>query len=220
MLYGSGCRKAYLFVHGKCGCKEEAGAFAGIAVPAGYAVLGIDLPGHGERSSVPSPLLPWLAVPELRSAMEYLRGSYTDISVRANSIGAWFSMLAFGNARLSKALFVSPVTDMSSLIDKMMKAQGVSPEKLCTAREIPSPSGDALRYDYYLYAKEHTGDKLEWDTPTSVLYAGKDELVSRAETDAFIARSGAALTVFDNGGHWFHTEEELAFLDRWTRENI
>ena len=49
---------------------------------------------------------------------------------------------------------------------------------------------------------------------------GKDELVSRVKQTLLLPAAVAALTVFDNGGHWFHTGEELAFLDRWTRENI
>ena len=40
VLYGEPCDRAWLFVHGKCGFKEEAEAFAGIACPAGLGVGG------------------------------------------------------------------------------------------------------------------------------------------------------------------------------------
>lgn len=41
VLYGDAAEKAYLFVHGQCGCKEEGLAFAEIACPAEYQVLAI-----------------------------------------------------------------------------------------------------------------------------------------------------------------------------------
>ncbi|MCQ2355562.1 MAG: alpha/beta hydrolase [Methanocorpusculum sp.] len=37
------------YVHGLCGCKEEAESFSGIVYPRGWQVLSPDLPGHGER---------------------------------------------------------------------------------------------------------------------------------------------------------------------------
>ena len=49
LLYGEESRKVYLYVHGKMGCKEEALPFAELACPAGYQVLAVDLPEHGER---------------------------------------------------------------------------------------------------------------------------------------------------------------------------
>lgn len=49
MVYGAPGEKGYIFVHGQNGYKEEAEAFAKNAVPAGYQVLSIDLPEHGER---------------------------------------------------------------------------------------------------------------------------------------------------------------------------
>ena len=49
VLYGEPSEKGYLFIHGQGGNKEEAAAFAEIANPAGYQVMGIDLPEHGAR---------------------------------------------------------------------------------------------------------------------------------------------------------------------------
>lgn len=65
LLYGKESRKVYLYVHGKMGCKEEALPFAELACPAGYQVLAVDLPEHGERKGSSEKLLPWVAVPEL-----------------------------------------------------------------------------------------------------------------------------------------------------------
>ena len=32
---------------------------------------------------------------------------------------------------------------------------------------------------------------------------------------AFANNCGADLTVMENGEHWFHTEEQMKFLDEW-----
>ena len=66
LLIGEPSHKVYLYVHGKMGSKEEALAFAEQACPAGYQVLAIDLPEHGERKNGPERLLPWVVVPELQ----------------------------------------------------------------------------------------------------------------------------------------------------------
>ena len=31
----------------------------------------------------------------------------------------------------------------------------------------------------------------------------------------FANKAGATLTVMEGGEHWFHTEEQMEFLDRW-----
>ncbi len=33
----------------------------------------------------------------------------------------------------------------------------------------------------------------------------------------FTNKSKANLTVMENGEHWFHTEEQMKFLDNWIR---
>ena len=44
VLYGERSRRAYLYLHGKNGCKEEAERFAATDCEAGWQVLAIDLP--------------------------------------------------------------------------------------------------------------------------------------------------------------------------------
>ena len=78
LLYGKESRKVYLYVHGKMGCKEEALPFAELACPAGYQVLAVDLPEHGERSGSSEKLLPRVAgwkrsIPMLQSVGRMFR---------------------------------------------------------------------------------------------------------------------------------------------------
>jgi len=36
---------------------------------------------------------------------------------------------------------------------------------------------------------------------------------------AFAAEHRAGLTVMEDGGHWFHTEARMRFLDNWIRSS-
>ena len=92
VLYGEPCENVWLFIHGKLGCKEEGEAFAAIACPSGVQVLSVDLPEHGARKEMRDAFNPWTVVPELQSVMAYLQMRWKKVSLRANSIGAFFSM--------------------------------------------------------------------------------------------------------------------------------
>ena len=109
LLVGEKSDKVFLFVHGMHGQKEEALAFAEVAVQKGYQVLGIDLPV--ERK-------PWEVLPLLNEVRDYLYLNWKSVSIRANSIGSWFSLLAFQGKEVEKALFVSPLLDMKKFIEK------------------------------------------------------------------------------------------------------
>lgn len=214
LIIGEASEKVWLFVHGKMGCKEEALAFGALACPAGWQVVGVDLPEHGSRKDAPEKLLPWTAVPELQSVYRALEQRWRRIGLRANSIGAWLSMLALQEQNIDRALFVSPVVDMENLIGTMMTWAGVTEEELRQKGEIPTQFGETLSWEYLCWAREHP---VRWTAPTEILYAGGDTLTSRAVIGAFAAKSGGSLTVMENGEHWFHTEEQLRFLQEWER---
>lgn len=212
LLCGAEAERAYLFVHGRHGCKEEARDFAEIVCPNGWQVLSIDMPEHGARRGEAGTFDPWHAVPELRAVMAWARRRWRAVSLRATSIGAWFSMLAFAPEPPERSLFVSPVLDMAALIRTMMGWAGVTEAELEDRGEIPTDFGETLSWRYYQYAKAHPIQR--WSGPTAILYAGGDTLTSRETVDAFAARFGCGLTVMEDGEHWFHTEEQLAVLRR------
>ncbi len=217
LVIGEEAREAYLFVHGKMGCKEEAAAFAEVACPAGFQVVGIDLPEHGARKGSEEKLLPWTAVPEIQRVYRAMRRRWQRVSVRANSIGAWLSMLALQNEDAAKALFVSPVVDMENLIGNMMTWAGVTEEELERRGEIPTGFGETLSWNYLCWVREHP---VRWRTPTEILYGEKDDLTPRPVIEAFAAENGSGLTVMEGGEHWFHTEEQLRFLRTWEEKAV
>ena len=52
------------------------------------------------------------------------------------------------------------------------------------------------------------------------MHALQDTLISRQTVDMFVSSHHAALTVMENGEHWFYTDEQLAFLDGWMKRVI
>ena len=158
--------------------------------------------------------LPWEAAPQIAAAYDEARRQYDHIVLLANSIGAYFAMLALQGRTPDRALFVSPVLDMERLILDMMGWAGVSEQALREQGEIPTDFGEKLSWAYLCYVREHP---ITWQVHTEILYAGGDHLVSRQTVERFAEEHGAGLTVLEGGEHWFHTEEQLAFLDGWVK---
>ena len=191
-------RQAILYVHGKGGSAAEAEQYRK-SCP-GFDLLGVDYQGE----------LPWMVEPQIAAAYDGARQRYDRISILANSIGAYFAMLALQNRELDRALFVSPVVDMERLILDMMGWAGVSERELREKGEIPTSFGETLSWRYLCFVREHP---ITWRAPTEILYAGGDHLVSRRTVERFAAAHGAGLTVLEGGEHWF----QLLFYPRLSR---
>ena len=158
VLYGSPSPQVWLCLHGKGGRKEEAESFAQVVCPKGWQVLAIDLPGHGARSGGPELFTPWHAVPELRDLLSLSGQKWNRLALRAVSLGAWFSLLAFQDRPLDRALFVSPVLDMERLIQEMMSWAGVTESRLEAEGEISTEFGETLSWPYLQYVRAPPGN--------------------------------------------------------------
>ncbi|MCC0683682.1 alpha/beta hydrolase [Clostridioides sp. ZZV15-6383] len=213
ILLGNPSSKLYIYIHGQCGYKEEAEAFANIAVRHGWQVLSIDLPEHGERKEEKNSFDPWHVVPELVSIMEYAKCHWNQISLYANSIGAWFSMLSFEKENLKECIFVSPILDMQQLISNMMLWANVSEEQLKHELIIPTSFGHTLSWEYLQYVKQHP--ITQWNVPTNILYGKYDELTEISVVERFVEKFNCNLAIMENGKHWFNTPEELNTLYKW-----
>lgn len=196
-------RKAALYVHGKGGSALEAESFRK-NLP-GCTICGADF-AIG---------FPWTAEEPIRAAYGALRQEHDSIILIANSIGAYFSMHALQRCAISKALFISPVLDMERLILDMMSRAGVTEDQLREQGEIPTDSGETLSWAYLSFVRAHP---ISWTVPTEILIAGQDPLVPRDAAGDFAARHSGRLCVMENGEHWFHTPEQLAFLDAWMKK--
>ena len=182
LLIGEKSEKVFLYVHGLHGRKEEALAFAEVALPKGYQVMAIDLPV--ERK-------PWDVLPLLNEVRDYLFKNWKYVSVRANSIGSWFSLLSFQGKVINQALLVSPLLDMKKFIEKQ-------------------PSREEDYYEWVI-----NNPITRWDAPTYILRPKVDLVVSDEVGRDFINQHHCQVTVMADGEHWFHTPEQMVLLRTW-----
>ncbi len=194
-----------LYIHGKGGSPEESEHYEALFPK--HQVVGLDY-----RADTP-----WEAGGEIRLAVDQLKERHDGILLIANSIGAFFSMNAGIDERISRAFFISPIVDMEKLIRDMMGWAGVSEAELMRKGRIPTSFGEDLSWEYLCYVREHP---VRWTAPTAILYGGRDNLTSRETVSEFAGSHRASLTVMDDGEHWFHTERQMAFLDDWIRKEM
>jgi len=216
LLFGAPSDRLFLYVHGKGSQKEEAEMLAREVVPRGYRVLAFDLPEHGDRTNDPRPCTVQNGVRDLRAVHEAVKGSCSSISLYACSLGAYFSLVAWRDVIFRKCLFLSPVLDMERLIRNMMRWTGVTEERLREEKEIPTPFGETLSWEYYEYVRAHPVDI--WNSPTSILYGENDTLTERDVLDSFAKKFSCRVTVMKDGEHYFHTPDQLRFLENWLGE--
>ena len=198
-------KQLVLYVHGKGGSAEEAKHYQPLFAESD--VIGFDYRAQN----------PWEAKSEFSRLYDLYSRGYGSVVLIANSIGAFFAMSALADKKISRALFISPIVDMEKLITDMMVWANVTEEQLQSEKEIPTAFGETLSWEYLCYVRQHP---IEWSVPTCILYGGKDHLTSRKTISEFSARIGAALTVMEDGEHWFHTAEQMRFLDDWVRRSI
>ena len=193
-------KDAVLFLHGLGGSAEEAEHYRPLFP--GCDVIGLDY--HG--------IAPWDAGEEIRDAVLNLCGEYKNVSLIGYSLGAFLAMHAGVDTLIKRAYFISPVVDMESLILMLMAQDGVTEEALKEKGTIPGSFGIGHSWDYLRYVREHP---VAWNVPTAILYAEHDNLTPYDTIAGFAEAHGASLTVMPGGEHWFHTEEQMSFLDDW-----
>ena len=157
---------------------------------------------------------PWETGQEIRIAVEELKSKYENVSLIANSIGAFFSMNADIDDMIQKAYFISPIVDMEKLIADMMKWANVTEQELESKGIVHTDFGEDLSWKYLCYVKSHP---IEWRVPTQILYGSNDHLTSIDTITDFANKHQATLTIMKNGEHWFHTEDQMLFLENWIK---
>lgn len=189
-----------VYVHGKGGSAEEAEHYQPLFPDS--EVIGFD---YRART-------PWEAAEEFPAFFAEQRQRCRSLTLIANSIGAFFALSALDETLVDRANFISPVVDMETLIGNMMRWANVTEAELAEKREISTAFGETLSWEYLLYVRAHP---VSWRIPTRILYGEHDGLTSIETISAFAEKTGAALTVMPGGEHWFHTAEQMRFLDDW-----
>ena len=98
-------------------------------------------------------------------------------------------MCVLAGRGIAVAYFISPIVDMKRI------------------------EGVTLDEEHLRYVRQHPTS--DWRVPTHILYGENDNLTSLATISDFARRTGASLEVMSGGEHWFHTPEQMAFLDGW-----
>lgn len=217
ILWGERSERVYLVVHGKASCKEDAERFTRVAIAKGFQALSFDLPEHGERTAAARACTVQNGVQDLRTVMDYVRQNWTSVSLFATSLGAYFSLVAYRDCTFGQCLFSSPVLNMQRLIENMMRWFNVTPAQLEVLREIPTPIGETLSWDYYSYVKEHPVDR--WQNPTAILYPELDNLTEPEVVDEFARRFGAQVQRVPGSEHYMHSDAELAIMEDWMKQH-
>ena len=197
-------KDAVLYIHGKGGSASECQHYEPLFPDC--EVFGLDY----------QTFTPWETGAEIRAAAEDLKSRYESIILVANSIGAFFSMHAGIDDLICRAYFISPIVDMEKLIANMMLWANVTEAELKDKGVIRTGFGEDLSWNYLCYVREHP---IRWQVPTKILYGENDTMTGEAAIRAFAEAHGAALTVMPRGEHWFHTDEQMQFLDSWIKRN-
>ena len=198
-------KKLVVYIHGKGGNACEAEHYKPI-------FKNCDVIGLEYKSQTP-----WEAKKEFTDFFNLHGADYDSVYVIANSIGTFFTMNADLNGKIKKAFFISPVGDMKRLILNMMAAAGVTEEELSKSGEITTDFGETLSWKYLCYVRENP---VKWNVPTCILYGEKDNLTSIDTITEFADKTKSSLTVMKNGEHWFHTDEQMSFLDNWLKNSF
>lgn len=193
-------KKAVIYIHGKGGSAEEAAHYKPLFPDCD--VIGFDYKAE----------TPWDAKAEFSRYFHTLGQNYDSLAVIANSIGAFFTMHAPAAGIIDKAYFISPVVDMEKLILGMMLWGNVTEDELREKGAVQAPSGETLSWEYLCYVRNNP---INWSVPTHILYGEKDNLTSFVTISTFAKNCGATLQVMPGGEHWFHTPEQMAYLDTW-----
>lgn len=217
ILWGKTSEKIYIHIHGKMSRKENAERFARIAENKGYQTLSFDLPEHGERTNNSYRCDVWNGMHDLNVIADYVFGNWNQVSLFANSLGAYFALNAYADKPFDKCLFISPIVDMKWLVEHMMIWSGVTEKQLEEEKEIAT-SIDTLRWDYYQYIQTHPITK--WPIATSILYGGRDNLQPLESLQAFTDKFQCKLTVSEQSEHSFMNPYDCGIEEQWLLENI
>ena len=189
-------KNAVIYIHGKDGNSNETDHYKKFLNDE-YRIIGFDY-----KSQLP---------------FADIASKYNEIVLIGNSIGAYFSLISLSENFIKKAMFISPIVDMENLILNMMKRAGGSEEELKLKKVISTPFGELLSWEYLSYVRNNP---ITWNVPSSILYGKNDVITPFKIISDFANKINADLTVMENGEHWFHTREQMIFLDNWFKKII
>lgn len=219
LIWGKESDEVIIAAHGSRSSKSDdcIRVLAAEANRKGLRVISFDFPRHGERADETALLMPDECVRELRIMYDYAAREAKRISLFGCSMGAYFELLAFADADIERAYFLSPVVDMEKVIKNIMSCCGVTEEDLRRKVFIDNDI-EPLYYPYFAYVKAHPIEK--WAHRTFILRGENDAVSDSAAVQSFAQKHGCELITQMKSEHWFHTEEQLSFFAGWLDERL
>lgn len=226
LFSGENAERSVLAVHGFGGSKDSL-AIEGLAqrlCDKGFRVAAPDLPCHGERTENERELTPERCLCDILAVECWLREQGGDVSAFGTSFGGCLllrRMELYGNAFRKVALRVPAVNMADSLLRCMrlfqpeftLNAAKQSGFHVKMSRELNIPYAF---YDRLLELNEVRHSDT-WDSPDVLtVYAGRDELVARADTEEFLRLNPniQRLCIEETGHRMLRPEHLAAALDR------
>lgn len=197
-------RSVVIYIHGKGGNAAEAEHYKPLFKDS-------DVYGLEYKSQTP-----WEAKEEFPKELDKLSRDCNSVTLIANSIGAYLAMASLSDKQITKAFFISPIANMEKLILNMMAWASVTEKELCERKEIATDFGEVLSWEYLQYVRAYP---VKWNIPTCILYGENDNLTDIKTITELAESISAPLTVMRGGEHWFHTHEQMLFLDKWISSN-
>jgi hydrolase len=192
-------KKVIVYVHGKGGSAQEANYYRKF-FDDNFDIIGFDYKSE----------TPWDAKVEFSNYFDLIIPKYNKTLLIANSIGAYFSLISLADKKIEKAMLISPIVDMERLILDMLNRENISEEELRLKKVIHTSFAETLSGEYLSFARSNP---IIWNIPSTILYGKNDNITSFKTIIDFSEKINADLTVMENGEHWFHTEEQMLFLD-------
>ena len=199
-------KEVIVYVHGKGGSAQEANYYRKF-FDDNFDIIGFDYKSE----------FPWEAKKEFEKYFADIFSKYNNVLLIANSIGAYFSLISLSNFPIKKAIFISPVVDMENLILNMLKRENLSEEELKSKKVIHTSFSETLSWEYLSFVRNNT---ITWNIPSTIIYSKNDNITSFRTISKFAEKISADLAIVENGEHWFHTEEQMLFLDNSLKKFI
>ena len=199
--------RVIVYIHGLYGNAKEANFYKFLF---DYDVKGLDYEDGN----------PWEVGPIIKDKFQEIIKPYKEAVVIANSIGAFYAYEYLSEFNIKQAFFISPIASMFKIFFNHLFTGNISKEELKEKKLVTLEDGTTLSYDYYERYSE-SDYHGNWNVPTDILYGSNDELVYIETIVEFLKNHPLSkLTIKQDAGHWFHTDEELDFIKSWILRNI
>ena len=199
-------KKVVVYIHGLHGSSKEVEDYSYLNDE--YDLVGLDYQDGN----------PWELKDTIQNEFKKLTEHYKEIVVIANSIGAFYAYEYLSDFNIKQAFFISPVASMVQIIVNTMMTKGISRHKLEEEKFIKIDDDITLSYDFYKSLENHRDN---WNVQTEILYGSRDELVYPENILDFLeSHPRSRLTIKRGTNHYFHTDEDRAFIKQWILQTI